>query len=247
VALVTGGSRGIGRAIAVGLAAAGHDVAVGGRDAEALAVTCEAVSAHGVRALAVVLDVTESASVQAGVERVVAELGAPAVLVNNAGVASAAPFLALDEELWNRTFAVNVSGAFLVTRAVLPGMLAAGHGRIVNIGSTAALEGFPYTVHYTASKHALLGMTRALALEVARKGVTVNCVCPGFVDTEMTARSIRKIVETTGRTEEEALKSLESGSPQRRLIQPEEVADAVVYLAGDEARGVNGQALVVNG
>jgi NAD(P)-dependent dehydrogenase (short-subunit alcohol dehydrogenase family) len=142
---------------------------------------------------------------------------------------------------------VNARGAFLVAQAVLPVMLAAGWGRVVNVGSTAAVQGFPYVAHYVASKHALLGLTRALALEVAAKGVTVNCVCPGYVDTEMTARTIENIVRTTGRPAEEARRALESASPQRRLIRPDEVADAVAFLCTDGAAGVNGQAVVVNG
>jgi NAD(P)-dependent dehydrogenase (short-subunit alcohol dehydrogenase family) len=126
-------------------------------------------------------------------------------------------------------------------------MLAARWGRVINVASTAALQGFPYTAHYTASKHALLGMSRTLALEVARKGITVNCVCPGFVDTEMTQRTIDNIVATTGRSAEKARKSLEVASPQHRLMTPDEIAAAVVYLASDAARGVNGDALVING
>jgi 3-hydroxybutyrate dehydrogenase len=247
VALVTGGGRGIGRAIGLALAESGCDVVVAGRSLEPLEDVRAEIEERGVRAAAVQMDVTRKNSVETAMAEVAATLGDPTVVVNNAGIASASPFLGLSEQDWTRTFAVNVTGAFLVTRAALPGMLAAGFGRVVNLGSTAAVRGYPYTVHYTASKHALLGMTRALALEVATKGVTVNCVCPGFVDTEMTAESIANIMSSTGRSEADARTSLESQSPQRRLIQPGEVAAAVVHLCSDDARGVNGQAIVING
>lgn len=247
VALVTGASRGIGRCVALALAAAGHDVAVAARgaaDAESVRAELETL---GVRAAAVTMDVVDAVSVGIAVGAVRDVLGDPAVLVNNAGVASASPFGRLEPAEWDRTLAVNATGPFLVTRACLPAMLDAAWGRVINVASTAALRGFAYTAHYTASKHALLGMTRALAIEVAARGVTVNCVCPGFVDTEMTAKSIENIARTTGRTAEQARKALEDQSPQRRLMTPGEVAAAVVYLASEEARGVNGQALELNG
>jgi NAD(P)-dependent dehydrogenase (short-subunit alcohol dehydrogenase family) len=247
VALVTGASRGIGRAVAETLAASGHHVALCARDAVSLDALADVLAAAGRRVCAVALDVTDPASVATGIERIHAELGPVSVLVNNAGVASSAPIGRLTLEEWRHTFAVNVTGAFLMSQAVLPDMTDAGWGRIVNVASTAALQGFPYTAHYCASKHALLGLSRALALEVARKGVTVNCVCPGFVDTEMTARTIENIVASTGRDAARARASLESASPQHRLIQPSEVAAAVAYLVSDAARGVNGDALVING
>jgi NAD(P)-dependent dehydrogenase (short-subunit alcohol dehydrogenase family) len=181
------------------------------------------------------------------VARATEAVGAPSAVVNNAGVAVSGKFTELTTEDWNRTFDVNVTGAFLVTQACLPAMLAAGRGRVVMIGSTASVQGFPYVAHYVASKHAVLGLARALALEVASKGVTVNCVCPGYVDTELTRRSLENIVRTTGRPMEDARRALESASPQRRLMTPEEVADTVAWLCSDEAGGVNGQAIVVNG
>lgn len=247
VAVVTGASRGIGRVVAEALALAGHGVALCARDRVSLDALADVLTAQGCRVAAVPLDVTDPDSVTAGLERVRAELGPVAILVNNAGVASSAPFGKLTLDDWQRTFAVNVTGAFLMSQAALPDMTAAGWGRVVNVASTAALQGFPYTAHYSASKHALLGMSRALALEVARKGVTVNCVCPGFVETEMTARTIENIMATTGRDAGKARHSLEAASPQHRLIQPSEVAAAVAYLCSDDARGVNGDALVING
>jgi 3-hydroxybutyrate dehydrogenase len=247
VALVSGASRGIGRVTAIALAKAGFDVAVVARDQPRLEDVRSQIAIQGVRAFAVQVDVTDHASVVTGVHAVVAALGPPAVVVNNAGMARSRPFTQIAVEEWNEILSVNATGAFFVTQACLPAMLEAGWGRVINVASTAALQGFRYTAHYTASKHALLGMTRALALEVATKGVTVNCVCPGFVDTEMTAHSIENIAQATGRTMEESRRLLEAESPQKRLITPEEVAAAVVYLASDAARGVNGQALVLNG
>lgn len=205
------------------------------------------VGPYGRRALAVALDVTDSAAVEAAVATVAAELGPVSVLVNNAGVAPSLKFGETTDELWERTLAVNLTGAFYCARAALPTMLAAGWGRIINVASTAGRVGYPYNAAYVASKHGLLGLTRALALEVARKGVTVNAVCPGFVETEIARAGIANLVARTGRSPEDARRSLESMSPQGRFMSPDEVAAMVVYLAGDAARGVNGQSLVMDG
>jgi NAD(P)-dependent dehydrogenase (short-subunit alcohol dehydrogenase family) len=247
LALVSGASRGIGYTTALALARAGYDVAAAARDQVRLDDVRSKIAALGVRAFAVQIDVTDRASVDAGVHAVVAAMGPPAIVVNNAGMARSRPFTDISYEEWREILDVNATGAFLMTKACLPAMLEAGWGRVINVASTAALQGYRYTAHYTASKHALLGMTRALALEVATKGVTANCVCPGFVDTEMTQRSIETIAGATGRSLADSRALLEAESPQKRLITPEEVAAAVVYLASDEARGVNGQALVING
>ncbi len=247
VALVTGGSRGIGRACATALAAAGYDVAVTARDTELGAAAVSAIEKHGVRGLAVAMDVRDADDIAAGVAAVTSGLGVPAVLVNNAGVANSAPFTRIKPQEWADTFAINVTGPYLLIRACLRGMLDAKWGRIVNVASVAALQGVAYASHYAASKHALLGLTRSLALEIASQGVTVNAVCPGFVDTEMTERSVEKIAKTTKRSTEEARSAIEKMSPQGRLMTPEEVAAAVVYLASDGARGVNGQAITING
>ena len=247
VALVTGGSRGIGLAVAKALAAAGHDVAITARDAERAGSAVAEIEGLGARGFAVAMDVRRESDVDEAIAAVGAVLGSPLVIVNNAGVAAAKPFGQLTAKEWDETLETNVKGPFLVTKACLPAMLEEGWGRVINVASTAALEGVPYAAHYAASKHALLGLTRSLALEYARRGVTANCVCPGFVDTEMTQRSIENIVRSTGRTQEQARAALSANSPAKRLIQPEEIAAAVVYLASDAARGVNGTHIVVNG
>jgi NAD(P)-dependent dehydrogenase (short-subunit alcohol dehydrogenase family) len=170
-----------------------------------------------------------------------------ALLVNAAGAAESAPFLKSDAALFERMWRVNVMGAVAVTQAVLPGMIAGGFGRVVHIASTAALKGYPYVSAYVAAKHGLLGLTRALAQEVATKGVTVNAVCPGFTDTEIVAESIARIVATTDRGAEEARAELVKHNPQRRLVLPEEVAEAVLMLCDPGASAINGQAIAVDG
>jgi NAD(P)-dependent dehydrogenase (short-subunit alcohol dehydrogenase family) len=247
VALITGGGRGIGRAVALSLAAAGADVAVSGRNAELLEETVGAILAMGRRAASVVCDVSERSQVEAMVTRVKQDLGDPLILVNNAGVAASAKLVDTTDEMWDRMLRVNATSAFYATRAALPAMLAAKWGRIVNMASVAAKAGAPYIVAYTASKHALLGLTRAAAAEVAGRGITVNAVCPGYVDTEMTDRSTANISKRTGRSEPDARKILEGFSPQGRLMTAEEVAALTSYLCTEAARGVNGQGIVLDG
>ncbi len=247
VALVTGAGRGIGRAVALTLAAAGADVAAAARTAHQAEGTAAAVEAGARRGLAVVCDVTDRAQVESMVARVRRELGPPLILVNNAGVAASAKLLETSDEMWERLMRVNVTGAFYCSRAVLPLMLEAGWGRMINVASVAAKEGAPYIAAYTASKHALLGLTRAVAAEVATQGITVNAICPGYVDTELTAGSIRTISARTGRTPEAARQALERFSPQGRLMTPEEVAGLALFLCSEEARGINGQGIVVDG
>jgi NAD(P)-dependent dehydrogenase (short-subunit alcohol dehydrogenase family) len=245
VALVTGGGRGIGRAIALRLAKDGLAVAVAARTPGPVEEAARAARAIGVRALALTLDVTEPASIAAAVERVVGELGAIDVLVNNAGIAQSAPLVRSDPAIWDRHLRVNATGPYLLTRAVLPGMLARGWGRVINIASLAGLVGAPYVTAYTASKHALVGFTRALATEVAGKGVTVNAICPGYVATDMAWRSARNIVDKTGKSFEDAVQALADMNPGRRLIEPEEVAEAAARLIHDE--GTNGECIVLGG
>lgn len=247
VALVTGGGRGIGRAIALALAREGADVAVAARTAGELAAVAGEAQALGRRALAVPCDVAERAQVEEAVRRVAEGLGPVQVLVNNAGVAVSARVLDTDDALWERHLRVNLTAAFFACRAVLPGMLAAGWGRIINVASTAARQGYPYVAAYVAAKHGLLGLTRALAMEVVAHGVTVNAICPGYVASALTWASARRIQERTGRSYEDAVRSLAAFSPQKRLVEPEEVAALAVLLASDDARGVTAQAWHVDG
>ncbi len=239
VALVTGGGRGIGAAIARRLSREGARVVVVDRERTPLAAE--------IGALDVDCDLTDMASIEAALAHVKRDAGDVAVLVQNAGVGESAPFAHTTDEIWNRAMAINVTAAFRVSRALVPAMVAAKWGRIVNVASIAGLIGQAYVSAYCASKHALVGLTRAMAVELAKTGVTVNAVCPGFVDTEMTEKTIANIVAKTKRTPEVARKSLEEMNPQRRLIQPEEVADAVAMLCSDGARGINGQAIPIDG
>ena len=247
IALVTGGGRGIGRSVALSLASAGADVAVTARSPKELDETAAAIRALGRRAEAIVCDVSERTQVDGMVARVKTALGDPLILVNNAGIAASAKLTDTTDEMWDRMLRVNASGAFYCTRAVLPLMLAAKWGRIVNMASVAGRAGAPYIAAYTASKHALLGLTRAVAAEVASRGITVNAICPGYVDTEMTDASAANIVKRTGRTEEDARKILEGFSPQGRLMTAPEVAAMTTYLCSELARGINGQGIVLDG
>jgi NAD(P)-dependent dehydrogenase (short-subunit alcohol dehydrogenase family) len=242
VALVTGGGRGIGRAIALRLAADGLAVAVAARSRDQVDDTARAA---GARALALMLDVTDAASIAAAVERTTRELGPVDVLVNNAGVAESAQFVKTEPDFWDRHFAVNVRGPYLLTRAVLPGMLERRWGRVINIASLAGLFGSPYVTAYTASKHALVGFTRALATEVSGKGVTVNALCPGFTATDIVWNGARNIVARTGKSFDDAVKALAEMNPGRRLIEPDEVADAAAKLVADDM--TNGDTIVIDG
>jgi 3-hydroxybutyrate dehydrogenase len=242
-ALVTGGSRGIGRTIARRLAVSGARVTVLGRDAKSLQAVIDAGEAHA----AAVADVGDPAALASALAKAAAENGAVDILVANAGVAPAAPFLKTSAEMFRTTLATNLLGVVEAARAVLGGMLERRSGRIIAIASTAGLKGYPYVSPYCASKHAVIGFVRALALETATSGVTVNAVCPGFSETDIVAESIERIVSKTGRTREAALAELVKHNPQKRLIQPDEVAETVLWLCSDGARSVTGQAISVSG
>ncbi len=247
VALVTGGGRGIGRAIALAFAREGAHVAVTARTAAEIEAVAAEARTLGRKALAVSCDITDRAQVEAAVRTSTETLGPIQILVNNAGIAVSAKLTDTDDALWERHLRVNLTGAFYMSRAVLPQMLAARWGRIVNIASTAARVGFPYVAAYVASKHGLLGLTRALAMEVATAGITVNAICPGYAATDLTWESARRIQKKTGRSYEEAVQSLAAFSPQRRLVEPDEVAALAVLLASDEGRGITAQAWNVDG
>lgn len=238
VAVVTGGGRGIGAAVARVLAARGDTVWVAARSGGEVEAVAKAIGGK-----AHLVDVSDPASVQA----LKTAVGEADILVNNAGVAHSAPLPKITIEDWNRLFAVNATGTMLCTQAFLPGMVERKRGRVVNIASIAGITAGRYIAAYAASKHAVLGFTRSVAAEVAASGVTINAVCPSYVDTAMTKESIARIVEKTGKTADEARNAILSHTPQGRMITPEEVADTVLWLCGDGARGVNGQAIVLDG
>ncbi|HVL65976.1 MAG TPA: SDR family NAD(P)-dependent oxidoreductase [Vicinamibacterales bacterium] len=245
VAFVTGAGRGVGRAIALRLARDGYAVALAGRSAPPVEEVAADIGAAGGEALPLVCDVAVRHDVYGAVGRAEARLGPIEVLVNNAGISESAPFAAMDDAMWERTLAVNLTGTYHCMRAVVPGMFARRRGRVINVASTAAKVGYPYTAAYVASKHGVLGLTRAVALEAASRGVTVNAICPGWIDTGMTGRAIARIVEKTGRAAEDARRALEQMNPSGRLLDPDEVAAVAAYLASPAADGVNGQALDV--
>ncbi|HTG85847.1 MAG TPA: 3-hydroxybutyrate dehydrogenase [Pyrinomonadaceae bacterium] len=244
VALITGGGRGIGRAIALAFAREGARIVVAARTAAQV----EQVAAEiGNGAIAVVCDVSNSESVTQMFAQTSEQLGDVDILVNNAGIAESSTIVTTTDDFWARHLAINLSGTFYCTRAALPAMLEKKWGRVINIASIAGKVGAPYIAAYAASKHGVMGLTRSVALEVAAAGVTVNAICPGYVDTEMVTRGIERITTRTGRSADEALEALKKMSPQNRLATAEEVAAVALLLASDEGRGINGQGINVDG
>jgi NAD(P)-dependent dehydrogenase (short-subunit alcohol dehydrogenase family) len=247
-AVVTGAGRGIGAAIASELARLGAELTLMGRTLESLQARSASLrDAYGRAVQAVAVDVTHPDQVERAFAAAAAELGPPAILVNNAGGARSAPFARTGLEEWQATLDLNLTGAYLCTRQVLPAMIEAGWGRVVNVASTAGLIGYPYVTAYCAAKHGLVGLTRALALETARAGVTVNAVCPGYTDTDLVAEAVAGIAAKTGRSREQARAELVARNPQGRLVGPAEVARAVGWLCRPGSAAITGQAIVVAG
>lgn len=234
--LITGGGTGVGADLARGFAEAGARVTIAGRRREPLAAVAERTGAAVVQA-----DVTDESAVKA----MFAEAGPVDVVIANAGASVSAPFGKVTLADWNAMLAVNLTGVFLTFREGLAQM--PGWGRLIAVASTAGLKGYGYVAPYAAAKHGVIGMVRSLALEIARKPVTVNALCPGFLDTEMTERSIANIMQTTGRTRDEALAALTRTNPQRRLVQPAEVTAAALFLCGPGSDAMNGQAIAIAG
>ncbi len=246
-AVVTGGGRGIGAAVAWALAEAGARVVVAARSEEQIEGVARDLLAAGHAARAITCDVTDASSVARLARESEAAVGIVDILVNNAGIASSAPLKSLELEEWNRLLAVNATGTYLCTRALLPPMVSNGWGRVINVASVAGRAGAPYIAAYAASKHAVIGFTRSVAGEVAARGVTVNAICPGFVETPMTDESVGRIVAKTGLSESAARQRILAMNPQGRLIEPEEVAFLAVALCDARARGINGEAIGVDG
>jgi 3-hydroxybutyrate dehydrogenase len=242
-AVVTGGGRGIGRAIATRLTRQGTTVTVIGRSREAL----EEAVAEGDAAGLEVGDVTDRAAFERAVESAASARGPISILVNNAGWAESGPFLKADISFFSEMWNVHVLAAVHATQMVLPGMIERGFGRIVNIASTAGLKGYPYVSAYCAAKHGLVGLTRSLASEVAKTGVTVNAVCPGYTETDLVRASVDRIAAKTGRSRDDAIAQITGGSPLGRLIRPAEVAASVVFLCSPDAAAVTGATIAVAG
>lgn len=247
VAMVTGGSKGIGRAIALDLAKAGADVAICARNQAELDAVADELRATGQRAFATACDVTDAEQVEQLPDSVSEALGPVSILVNNAGAAGSHKFVDHPDELWYRMLEINLTSVYRVCKAFAPGMIDRKWGRIITVASTASKAGAAYIAAYTASKHGVLGLMRALAVELNPHNITVNTICPGYVDTPMTDAGVTRMVERTGRSEAEVRKIIERTNPQHRLLEPEEVARVALMLAGEAAHGITGQAINVDG
>jgi 3-hydroxybutyrate dehydrogenase len=247
-AIVTGAGRGIGRSIALALAQAGADVGITARTWEELnEVGMEIHGTYGRHATSTTCDVTDPEQVQEMVTALIGNLGGVDILVNNAGNAGSHKFLNHPDELWHRMIAVNLDSVYYVSKAILPAMVEQRYGRVITIASIASRVGGSYIAAYTAAKHGVLGLTRALATEMQQYNITVNAICPGYVDTPMTDNSVANISARTGMSAEVARETLARTSPQRRLIEPEEVAAIALFLAQDSSKGITGQAINIDG
>jgi len=247
IALVTGGGRGIGEACAVALAEAGADVVVCSRSEDEINAVAEKIRTVGRGAMAVVCDVTDAGHVRRMADQVNTQFGAVEILVNNAGLGRSHRFVDHPDELWHQMLAVNLTSVYHVSKAFVPKMIEMRRGRVINVASMMSKIGGKYVAAYTAAKHGVLGLTRALAAELVTYNITVNAVCPGYVNTPMTDDNVANIAARTGMSELEARKALEKLSPQNRMIEPGEVAAMVVMLASDIAQSINGQAINIDG
>jgi NAD(P)-dependent dehydrogenase (short-subunit alcohol dehydrogenase family) len=245
-ALITGGGRGIGAAISNALVKAGAKVTITGRSSESLEQHTSSLRELG-EARFQICDMTNQDSISSAFENSTRAFGPISVLINNAGQAQSQPFLKTSLELWQQMLEVNLTGTFLCTQAALPGMLEMGWGRIINVSSTAGLTGYPYVSAYSAAKHGVIGLTRSLALELAKKNITVNAVCPGYTETEIVREAVQNIVAKTGRSEMEARAELTKHNPQARMIQPSEIAETVLWLCNPSSSSITGQAIAIAG
>ena len=247
-AVITGANRGIGAAISDSLARLGANLTLLGRNESELRKKSESLrTKHQTLVNFEIADITETQAVYDAVKNSVSTIGPISILVNNAGVAKSASFKNMKRELWEEILKVNLTGTFICSQVVLSGMLEAKYGRIINISSTAGLTGYGYVTAYSAAKHGVIGLTRSLALEVSKSGVTVNAVCPGYTETDLITQTIKNIVTKTGRTEEAARAELTSSNPMGRLVQPWEVAETVAWLALPSSSAITGQAIPVAG
>jgi NAD(P)-dependent dehydrogenase (short-subunit alcohol dehydrogenase family) len=247
IVLITGGSGGLGRALSLVFSTQGHGVVITARNQENLNATAEQIAMNGGQVLALPCDVTVREQVKSLGEQIGNRWGTVEILINNAGIARAVSFVDTPDELWDETLETNLTGAYNCCKIFLPGMIQAKWGRIINIASTTAKVGYSHVTAYTASKHGLLGLTRSLALETARQGITVNAICPGYIDDERTEENAKVFAEKTGKTVAEVLRLFAASAPQNRLIAPEEVASLALLMASEKLAGITGQAINVDG
>ena len=247
VVLITGGSGGLGRALGRAFAGQGNRVVLTARNEDKLKTAAEEIARDGGDVVALTCDITVRDDVQQLAESIRARWGNVQILVNNAGVAKAAGFLEMPDSLWDDIVKTNLTGPYNCCKVFLPGMIEARWGRIINIGSTTSKVAYPHVAAYVSSKHGLLGLTRVLALETARAGITVNAICPGYLDDELTHANARQMAEKTGKSIEQVLSMFASSAPQKRLIAPEEVAELALLMASDKLAGMTGQAISIDG